>query len=452
MHEERKKILMRFISSTNDIRKYLGLKLKKNIEFTNISIDTRTLKKNSLFIALKGENFNGNKFIQKAFSSGATAVLCSDKSYIDKNNIIYVPSVRKALSKISSEIASDFQGKKILITGSNGKTSTTNIISKSLPKCSSTIKNFNNEIGLPISIMSVKKDSKYIVLEAGAGKKGDIEYLSRIVKPDIGIITNIGNSHLEKLKNIEGVFKVKSELIKNIRKGGTLIVPNDINYLHRWKKMSKGIKVISVPKKFTAENVKISNDKKMMTFDIIRNCKEIKKSKVISISSSLLGKHNVQNILVCHTCLNELGESNKKMLKSLKNISSTISRQKILSWRNKSTLIDDTYNANPDSVKRSIDVLSEFSGRKIFIFGDMLELGRFRKKLHVDIGSYAKNSKIDILITFGELSKYASRGFQKKSYNFYNEDQLKEFIVNFIKKNDIVLIKGSRGMKMERFI
>ena len=443
---------MQFISSTNDIRKYLSLKPEKNIKFTNISIDTRTIKKDSLFIALKGENFNGNKFIPKAFSSGAVAVLCSDKSYKNKNNIIYVPSVRNALSEISSEIASNFQGKKILITGSNGKTTTTNIISKSLPKCSSTIKNFNNEIGLPISIMSAKKDSKYFVLEAGAAKKGDIEYLSKIVKPDIGIITNIGNSHLEKLINVEGVFKVKSELVKNIRKGGTLIVPNDMNYLHKWKKMAKDIKVIPVPKKFITKNVKISNDKKMMTFNIIKSSRENKEYKVISISSSLLGKHNVQNILVCHSCLNELGESNSKMLKSLKKISSSISRQKILSWINKSTLIDDTYNANPESVERSIDVLSEFSGRKIFIFGDMFELGRFRKKLHVDIGSYAKKSKIDILITFGELSKYASDGFQKESHNFYNEEQLKEFIANFIKKNDIVLIKGSRGMKMERFI
>ena len=443
---------MKFISSTNDIRKYLGLKPKKNIKFKNISIDTRTIKKDSLFIALRGGNFNGNKFIEKAFSSGAIAVLCSDKSYINKNNVIYVPSVRKALSKISSEIASDFKGKKILITGSNGKTSTTNIISKSLPKCSSTIKNFNNEIGLPISIMSSKKDSKYMVLEAGAAKKGDIKYLSKIVKPDIGIITNIGNSHLEKLINIEGVFKVKSELIKNIRKGGALIVPNDVNYLQRWKNMAKGIKVIPVPKKFITKNEKISKDKKVMTFDIIKSCSDDKKSKAVSISSSLLGKHNIQNILVCYTCLNVLGESNSKMLKSLKNISSSISRQRILSWRNKSTLIDDTYNANPESVKRSIDVLSEFSGRKIFIFGDMFELGRFRKKLHVDIGSYAKNSKIDILITFGELSKFATSGFQKKSYNFYNEEQLKAFIDDFIKKNDIVLIKGSRGMKMERFI
>jgi UDP-N-acetylmuramoyl-tripeptide--D-alanyl-D-alanine ligase len=216
--------------------------------------------------------------------------------------------------------------------------------------------------------------------------------------------------------------------------------------------MAKDIRVIPVPKKFITKNVKISNDKKMMTFNIIKSSRENKEYKVISISSSLLGKHNVQNILVCHTCLNELGESNSKMLKSLKKISSSISRQKILSWRNKSTLIDDTYNANPESVKRSIDVLSEFSGRKIFIFGDMFELGRFRKKFHVDIGSYAKKTKIDILITFGELSKYASNGFQKKSYNFYNEEQLKDFIINFIEKNDIVLIKGSRGMKMERFI
>ena len=240
---------MKFISNTNDIRKYLGLKSKNNIKFNNISIDTRSIKKDSLFIALKGENFNGNKFIEKAFASGACAVLCSNKAYRKKNNAIYVPSVREALSMISSKIASDFQGKKILITGSNGKTSTTSILSKSLPKCSSTIRNFNNEIGLPISIMSAKKDSRYIVLEAGAAKKGDIEYLSKLVKPDIGIITNIGNSHLEKLLNVEGVFKVKSELIKNIRKGGTLIVPNDGRYLKRWKKMAKGIKIISVPNK-----------------------------------------------------------------------------------------------------------------------------------------------------------------------------------------------------------
>ena len=160
----------------------------------------------------------------------------------------------------------------------------------------------------------------------------------------------------------------------------------------------------------------------------------------------------MQNILVCHSCLNELGESNSMMLKSLKKISSSISRQRIISWRNNSTLIDDTYNANPESVKRSIDILSEFPGRKIFIFGDMFELGRYRKKLHVDIGSYLNKSKIDVLITFGDLSKNASSRFQKKSYNFHSEDKLRDFIINFVKKNDIVLLKGSRGMKMERFI
>ena len=443
---------MRFISSTNDIRKYLDLKLEKNIRFKNISTDTRSIRKDSLFIALKGENFDGNKFIEKAFSSGAKAVLCSDRSYKDKKNVIYVPNVIEALSKISSKIASNFQGKKILITGSNGKTSTTNIISKSLHKSSSTIKNFNNEIGLPISIMSANKDSKYIVLEAGAAKKGDIEYLSKIVKPDIGIITNIGNSHLEKLKNIEGVFKVKSELIKNIRKGGTLIVPNNEKFLKRWIKMAKGISVVPVPKDFIAVNEKVSRTKKIMTFDIVLSSQVNKKSKAVCVTSSLIGKHNIQNILFCYECLRVLDESNARMLKVLKNISKSVSRQKIIEWKNKSTLIDDTYNANPESVKRSIDVLSEFPGRKIFIFGDMFELGRYRRKHHKDIGTYANKLNIDILITFGELSSLASNGFQKKSFNFCNEKKLKEFIANFIKKNDIVLIKGSRGMQMERFI
>ena len=141
------------------------------------------------------------------------------------------------------------------------------------------LRNFNNEIGLPISIMSAKKDSRYIVLEAGAAKKGDIEYLSKLVKPDIGIITNIGYSHLEKLLNLEGVFKVKSELIKNIRKGGTLIVPNDLRYLQRWKNMAKGINVIPVPKNLL-RRMRKSQKIKVMTFDIVRAVMMIKNLKL----------------------------------------------------------------------------------------------------------------------------------------------------------------------------
>ena len=251
---------------------------------------------------------------------------------------------------------------------------------------------------------------------------------------------------------IEGVFKVKSELIKNIRKGGTLIVPNNEKFLKRWIKMAKGISVVPVPKNFIAVNEKVSRTKKIMTFDIVLSSQVYKKSTAVCVTSSLIGKHNIQNILFCYECLRVLGESNARMLKVLKNISKSISRQRIIEWKNKSTLIDDTYNANPESVKRSIDVLSGFPGRKIFIFGDMFELGRYRRKHHKDIGTYANKLNIDILITFGELSSLASNGFQKKSFNFCNEKKLKEFIANFIKKNDIVLIKGSRGMQMERFI
>ena len=225
---------MQFISCSNDLRKYLDMPFEDNIEFNAISTDTRSIEKDSLFIAIDGPNFDGNNYIDEAFNKGAVAVLCSDEKYKDNLNkaCIYVPSVRDALIQIATNICDEFNGKKILITGSNGKTTCTFLLSNSLPNCSSTIGNFNNEIGLPLSVMQADRESEYLVLEAGAGKPGDIAILSEVVKPHLGLITSISESHTEFLGDIKGVFNEKTSMFKFIQNGGAFIIGAEFEEEH----------------------------------------------------------------------------------------------------------------------------------------------------------------------------------------------------------------------------
>ena len=239
---------MKFISSSNDLSVYLDLNIAKGIPIKNISIDTRTIKKDSLFIAIKGDKFDGNDFVQEAFEKGASLAIADNKKFLKIRNkkIVYVKNTIGALKKISENIIKKYGGNVIAITGSNGKTSTTNIIANSLNNTSKTIGNYNNEIGMPLSIINASTKSKNIVVEIGAAKAGDIDYLSKILNPFIGVITNIGNSHLETLKNINGVLKVKSEIVNNIKKGGYLIVPNENKkHLSYWKLIRDDINTVS---------------------------------------------------------------------------------------------------------------------------------------------------------------------------------------------------------------
>ena len=442
---------MKFITNSNDLSKYLDTPIKKNIQIKDISIDSRTIKKDSLFIAINGENFNGNDYVDEAIHKGACLVITDSKKYkTSKNkNIIYVNNSISALKKITSNILKSFDGNVVGITGSNGKTTTTKIIANVLSKSSSTLNNYNNEIGMPLSIFNAKQNSKNLVIEMGAAKPGDIKYLSSILKPNIGVITNIGNSHLEKLKNIKGVLKVKSELVSNIKNGGYLVAPNENKeHLKFWKKIIRGKELITFGTEKNADfyAINIKSSIKKQEFNIISDKYNIDHK----IKTSLSGVHNIKNILAAFAVSYLIENSPKLFNQRLEK--NTQVRQKQKKWIRGSLLIDDTYNANPESVKKAIDFLSNSNKRKVFIMGDMLELGRYRKKMHADVGQYAKRKKVDVFLGFGELTKYAVSGYGKNGLFFNNENDLKKFIKENIKSGDIVLIKGSRGIKMERFI
>ena len=444
---------MKFINNSNDLAKLLNIKIAKDIKILNVSTDTRDLKPESLFFAIKGEKFNGNDYVENAIKKGACLVITDSKRFkgSNKKRIIYVNNTVVSLRKIAKNILKSFEGNIIGITGSNGKTSTTKIISSVLNKSSGTLKNYNNEIGMPLSIINANPKAKHLVIEMGAAKPKDIQYLSSVLKPNIGLITNIGNSHLEKLKNIDGVLKVKSELISNIKKDGYLIVPNENpKHLSFWKSLRNDINVITFGIKksadFYPEEIKYSLNKSKFII------KSKKYNTNIHIETSLSGEHNLKNILASYAVSYIVKNSDEIFSTKLKNNLDSIIRQKQSKWIRGSVLIDDTYNANPESVKKALDLLATSSKRKIVVLGDMLELGRLRKKMHKDVGKYAATKKIDIFLGFGDLTKYAVEGFGKNGIFFNNEILLKEFLKKNIQSKDVVLIKGSRGMKMERYI
>ena len=444
---------MKFINNSNDLSEHLDRSIIKDVLIKSISIDTRTIKKDALFIAIKGINFNGNDFVEDAFKKGASIAIVDDKRFLklkDKR-IIYVKKSIQALKRISQSIIRSYPGKVICITGSNGKTSTTNIIASALKNSSKTISNFNNEIGVPLSIMNASSKSKNIVLEIGASKFNDIDYLSKITQPFIGVITNIGNSHLDALKNIDGVLKVKSEMVKNIKKSGYLIVPNENRkHLKHWKKIRNDIeiKTFGMSKDADFHPTKISSSLDGLNFVI--SSKLIKTG--VQIKTTLEGEHNIKNILASfatYYCLREEPKSfataiNSKHIKNVRQIKSK--------WIKGATLIDDTYNANPDSTKKSIDLLSNYKKNTVLVLGDMLELGRYKKKLHKEIGKYAKAKGINKLLGYGDLTKQTTDIFGKNGIFFKKEDDLKAYLKKNITSKDVILIKGSRGMKMERFI
>ena len=444
---------MKYINNSNDLSAYLDLKIAKDIPIKNISIDTRTIKKESLFIAIKGARFDGNNFVDEALSKGASIVLVDNKRFLKtrKKNIIYVTNTITALKKISENIIKKYKGNVIAITGSNGKTSTTNILANSLSNTSKTKGNFNNEIGMPLSLINASSKSNNIVLEIGASKIGDINYLSKILKPIVGVITNIGNSHLETLKNINGVLTVKSEIVYNIKKNGYLIVPNENkNHLSHWRLIRKDINIytfgMTKSADFFASDIRYKKDG--MHFKVLSKLID----KDIQIKTFLEGEHNIKNILssfAVHYCLDKnldtfASRLNSKRIKNVRQIKST--------WLKGSLLINDTYNANPDSSKKAIDLLSKYKKNTVLVIGDMLELGKFKKKLHREVGEYAKAKGINVVLGYGELAKEITEAFGRKGIFFNNEDSLKNYLKKNISSKDVILIKGSRGMKMERFI
>ena len=444
---------MKLINNTKDLLTSLKLDAKSSLPIRNFQIDSRKVQKNSVFFGLNGSNEDGSVYADDAITKGASlAIVKKSKMASPMSNslkIIQVQSPKDILIQAAEIAMKRYKGNIIGVTGSNGKTTTKNILNTCIKNSYATYQNYNNEIGLPLCALELDSQKSTAIFEMGAAKDGDIDFLSKIIKPNIGIITHIGYSHLDGLNSVRGVLKVKSELIKNIKQNGSAIVP-DGQYLNYWQKMRKDITFYSFGEKSSASYfpTKIKMSKNGLSFFI----ESTHLKKRIPVKTRLIGMHNVLNILASFAAIHTSKLNIEEFLNGMNGLQNAPQRLDLKTWVKQSQVIDDTYNANPDSMKAAIDVLCQFKGRKIAILGDMAELGRFRKKLHIAVGDYAKIHGVDCLLGYGDLIRHAVFAYGDNAFFFNKKTELMDFLKKNLVGKEKILIKGSRSMRMEEIL
>ena len=429
-------------------------KIKKNSkvrDFAGISIDSRTIKKGNLFLTIKGLNNDGVKFIPEAIKKGAKFVITSKSLKKNKNKIVKIKNeilFLKKFAKLKREYSS---AKIIAITGSTGKTSLKNLLGellKNFKKTYSSPRSFNNYLGVPISLSNLSTEDKFGVFEVGMSKRGEIENLTRIIRPHIGVITNIGEAHIENFKNISGIAKAKGELIGNIKKNGTIILNRDdkfFKYLNK-KAKSKNIKVVTFGKNIKSDVrlVKIINKKNRKKIYAM-----VKGEKINLYIKNL----NIYNVLASIAVLNELRLNLKLTHSIFKDFEPSDGRGRIHSisrYGKQFKIIDESYNANPLSVKNAISYfnsIKKYKFKKYLLLGDMLELGLKSEDYHKNLSKVINKSDIDKVFIKGEkiLFTYKNLNKNKQGNILQNNDDI-DFVLNdLITNNDYLMIKGSNA-------
>ena len=404
---------------------------------STIDIDSRLITKGSMFFAIKGENYDGNEFALEALRNGAKiAVIDSEEISFNKNdNIIKVDDSLKTLQNLATFHRESMSSKIVAITGSNGKTTSKELIHSVLSisyQTTSTVGNLNNHIGVPLSLLRIKEDTEFSVIELGANNFGEIDFLSKISKPDYGYITNFGKAHLEGFKNIKGVIKGKTELYDWIIENGKTAL---LNYDDPEQLKFKSSNHFSFGSKSNSKYV----------FEIIKGENIIVKCNGIVYKSNLYGEYNFSNVCSAIAIGLEFGVDPKLIREELKNYSSNNNRSEIIKIDNKNVILD-AYNANPTSVEFAIQSFIKNKGTKALVLGDMFELGENSAIEHKKIIDLADGLNIDICIFIGE-EFFKLRQDSVKNIFFKTKEDFYE-LGDMIKEENI-LIKGSRGMKME---
>ncbi len=423
---------------------------------TSVSIDTRTIKNNSIYVAIKGKAFDGHDFVDEAIDKGAKAIVVSNRK-LNRFEHVEIPiiSVRNTLDAYA-ELARIWRGKQsakvISLTGSNGKTTTKEMIAHLLSskyKVHKTTANNNNQIGVPLTILSAPKNVDFIVLEHGTNHFGEIEYTARVANPDFSLITNIGNSHTQYLKNKEKILEEKSALFNHTKKDGLIFINNDDPYLKSIKSSYKNVITYGFKGR---DNVKGSRKVGKNGFEEID---VVGLGKEYSLKLPLLGESNSKNLLAAISICLKIGIPKKNLLTAVKSLQQIKGRLEIKDSKS-FTVIDDTYNSNPESVMSAINVLDEFKKRakKIVILGDMFELGEQTDEAHKQVGITLNSTNINTVLTIGKNSKliFEKVNNKKEKRHFKNRKSLYSYLEKLELNDSVVLVKGSRGMKMEEFV
>ena len=423
-------------------------------KFSSVTTDSRKISKGSLFIALQGEKFNGEDFVEESFQKGATAAIVSKNFNRAVDGVIVkVDDTLTAYQQIASAWRDKFNIPIVAITGSTGKTTTKDLTAAvlgSLGKVLKTSANFNNEIGVPMTLLELNENHKAAVVEIGMRGLGQIESLAKIVKPTIAIVTNVNETHIELLGSMENIARAKGELVEAIQSGGAVILNADTEFLK--KLVNPNVKIlthgIEHDADLKAENISITNS--VTDFDMNY------KGEIYHFDLPIIGRHNVSNAMSAIAAGISAGVSIQQARQGLSTLVTTKMRFEVI-HRDKITIINDAYNASPASMRASIKTAAEiYENRKIAVLGDMFELGDISEKVHREVGECVAENNFDILITVGELGKFIAEGAKsagmEKIFVTNSHENAAKTLRGILQADDIVLFKASHGMHLEKII
>ncbi len=421
---------------------------------SSVSINTRTLVENDVYLAIKGSVFDGHDFIEKAEIADAGALIVSQKSETKLPQVI-VKDTHLALAELAGVWKNKAKVSTVAITGSNGKTTVKEMIAEVLSINANVLftqGNLNNDIGVPLTLLKLQRQHQYAVIEMGANHAGEIAYSSHYAQPDVAVITNVGAAHIEGFGSLEGIAKAKGEIIESLADKGIAVLNKDDAYYSLWKKLAKGRKTITFgldkTADVTAKEIAFSaaNKKFITGFTLLTEQGEI------NIQLGLAGQHNVINALAAAASCLSLGAELQQIKQGLEAMQAVTGRLQALVGKQDVLVIDDTYNANPSSVKAAVDVLMQCKGEPWFVLGALAEMGDESIKKHEELGELIKSMNVVRLLTIGSDAQSTSDTFGKGATFFNSQQQLIDYLDQQLKGNETVLVKGSRSQKMENIV
>jgi len=440
--------------------------LGADVAFESVSIDSRTVQAGDLFIAIRGERFDGHRFLVNAARSGAVAAMVEEKAagadgVADVLPLIVVPDTRQALGRLAAHWRAKFAMLLVALTGSSGKTTVKEMLAWILresvrsgsqggcagPRVLATRGNLNNDIGAPLVLLELAPEHRYAVIEMGMNHAGEIRYLTQLAAPDVALVTNAGHAHLEHLGSPEAIARAKGEIFEGLKPGGTAVINADDRFAPIWREAAAGKRVLefglnpeaAVGARYTLHHLE----------------SEIVVKTPLGEAPALLkvpGLHNVRNALAAAAAAAALDVAPPVIAAGLSRFAGIKGRLQQRAAINGALLIDDTYNANPESVRAAISVLAQAPGRKMLVLGDMGELGPDGARLHAEIGGAARVAGIERLLSLGDLSAHAAKAFGDGGRHFPRIEDLLAEIENALAPQVTVLVKGSRFMQMERVV
>jgi len=421
--------------------------------FEGVSTDTRTLTAGSLYVPIRGENFDGHQFIAQALDKGARGIMFEAAEQV-RDPALWVGDTRHALGEIARGWRSQFTLPLIAVTGSNGKTTVKEMIAAVLREavgqkaCLATEGNFNNDIGVPLTLFRLKQEHQLAVLELGMNHPGEIDWLAQIAQPDIALVNNAQREHQEFLDGVEATAVENGSVFAHLPKDGTAVFPGDTPFTSLWQKIAGDRQCIEfgLSEDGTQYALSARPDAQPTGFDMTIL------GQVQAVTLQIDGKHNVRNALAAAACCIAAGINPATIAAGLSRFVPASGRMQRAISTGGATLIDDTYNANPDSVLAAIDVLADMPTPRILVLGDMAEVGDQGPQFHREIGEHAKSRGLQALFAIGPQCRDAVAAFGKGAVNFEDVDALSTAVSRVARPGASILVKGSRSMRMERVV